>query len=265
MEYSSSWSNSQFTNFSFLEPSIAIDINTSTYQVKTINQLDELLQVLRLRFDVFFREFSSKKRLFSLFPFDIDKHDFACDHLIVKDKNQNKVVACYRLLTSHHKKSFYSEGEFDLNSLLILEGHKVELGRAAVHQDYRHGAVISLLWKGLLEYARKSEARYLFGCSSIGRKDFHLVPQMISYLERKNGFIEDLSLTVRPQYQMRFEIQDTQVVSKTRPLNSLMHMYLMAGAKMGRPMAYDKEMDCLDMLTFMDLSQLPTAFEKRFA
>lgn len=46
---------------------------------------------------------------------------------------------------------------------------------------------------------------------------------------------------------------------------SLMHMYMMAGAKMGPELAYDAEMDCLDVFTLMDMEKLPASFERRFA
>lgn len=247
-----------------LRPYIQIDFENEYYQVKTINHFDELVQVLRLRFEVFFREFSTQKVHFSLFPYDVDMHDFTCDHLIVKDKTTNEVVACYRLMSSKNHSHFYSESEFEMQNLKDKEGTKLELGRACVHKNYRKGAVISLLWKGLIEYARKSETRYMFGCSSINRKDFHHLPKIMEYLEKQDAFIKDVEIGVQPKYRMNFEVPANEVESADRPINSLMHMYLLAGAKMGKNLAYDKEMDCLDMFTLMDMQKLPASFERRF-
>lgn len=280
MEVSALWFNTQFTigraphilrlkslEGKIINPSIEINFENGPYQVKTINHPEELAQVLRLRFEVFFREFSSQKVTFSLFPYDVDMFDFSCDHLIVKDKTQDKVIACYRLVTSDSKRRrFYSEGEFKLDDFLAGPGNKLELGRACVHKDYRKGAVISLLWKGLIEYARKSETRYMFGCSSINRKDFHNVPQILNYLQTQDGFIKDFQIGVRPKYKLPFQIEQTFEGKPTsKAMNSLMHMYLLAGAKMGQDLAYDKEMDCLDMFTLMDMRNLPASFERRFS
>lgn len=283
MEVSSLWFNTQFTiaraphvlrlkslEGKILKPTIQVDFENEFYQVKTINHPEELAQVLSLRFEVFFREFSTQKVTFSLFPYDVDMHDFLCDHLIVKDKAEDKVVACYRLLASNTDKKikrFYSEGEFEINSLLNAPGNKLELGRACVHKDYRNGSVISLLWKGLLDYARQADTRYMFGCSSINRKDFSNLPQIMEYLEKNDSFIKDFEVGVQSKYRMKFKIEGTNSDEKNggKAMGSLMHMYIMAGAKMGRTLAYDAEMDCLDMFTLMDMKNLPPSFKRRFA
>jgi putative hemolysin len=241
--------------------------------VKTADNVEELAQVLSLRFEVFFREFSTNKVTFSLFPYDVDMHDFICDHLIVKEKGSSKIVACYRLLSNNVGKSikkFYSEEEFKLNDFLSSEDNKLELGRACVHKDFRKGTVIALLWKGLLEYAKKSDSRYMFGCSSINRKEFQNVPQIMEWLEQNNSFINEFNVEVQPKYRFNQEIFTggpvlTDIKSGTKVLGSLMHMYVMAGAKIGRTMAYDAEMDCLDMFTLIDLKDLPASFERRFS
>lgn len=281
MEVGALWFNTQFTigrvphylklkslEGKILKPAYQIDFENEYYQVKTVNHPEELAQVLALRFEVFFREFSTQKVTFSLFPYDVDMHDFLCDHLIVKDKALNKVVACYRLLSTNTErpvKRFYSEGEFEIDEFLKAPGHKLELGRACVHRDYRKGTVISLLWKGLLEYARKSESRYMFGCSSINRKDFGNVTEMMTQLENQKNFISNFSVGVRPKYRMKFELPICSEKTSGKAMGSLMHMYLMAGAKLSRTLAYDAEMDCLDMFTLMDLNELPVSFERRFA
>lgn len=277
MEVSSLWFNTQFTigrvphvlKLKYLEkkilrPLIDLHFENEFYEVKTANHPEELAQVLKLRFEVFFREFSTQK-VTSLFPYDIDMHDFVCDHLIVKDKSEDKVIACYRLLSSkaqHKAGRFYSEGEFVIDELVQSTENKLELGRACVHKDYRKGTVIGLLWKGLIEYARKSETRYMFGCSSINRKDFSNLPQIMESLERKDGFIKDFNIGVQPKYKMKFNVETSP---EAGGMNSLMHMYVLAGAKMGRELAYDAEMDCLDMFTLMDMKNLPASFERRFS
>jgi putative hemolysin len=283
MEVSSLWFNTQFTiaraphvlrlkslEGKILKPTIQVDFENEFYHVKTVNHPEELAQVLSLRFEVFFREFSTQKVTFSLFPYDVDMHDFLCDHLIVKDKAEDKVVACYRLLASNTDKKikrFYSEGEFEISSILEASGNKLELGRACVHKDYRTGSVISLLWKGLLDYAKQADTRYMFGCSSINRKDFQNLPLIMDYLEKNDSFINEFQVGVQSKYKMKFKIdgQPSEEKSSGKAMGSLMHMYIMAGAKMGRTLAYDAEMDCLDMFTLMDMKNLPPSFKRRFA
>lgn len=277
---SSFWFNTQFTigraphvirlkssSRKTLTPSFQVYYENEFYEVKTANQPEELEQVLQLRFEVFFREFSTQKISASFLPYDIDNHDFLCDHLIVKDKASDKVVACYRLLSTNSGKKikkFYTQGEFQMDSLLQAPGHKLELGRACVHKDYRKGTVIALLWKGLIGYARKSETRYMFGCSSINRKDFPYFSQIMSSIEEQNGIIRDFEIGVQPKFVCNLDFEEAEE-ENPKAMNSLMHMYMMAGAKFSRNVAYDGEMDCIDMFTLMDMESLPAAFERRFA
>ena len=281
MEVGALWSNTQYSiaraphilrlkgiGRKIVKPAFNVNFENQFYQVKTADQPEELLQVLRLRFDVFFREFSTQKITYTLFPYDVDMHDFLCDHLIVKDKSTNNVVACYRLLSTNSGqdiKRFYSEGEFKIDELLALPGHKLELGRACVHKDYRKGSVISLLWKGLIDYARKSKTKYMFGCSSINRTEFGNLDQIMEEIGGQDGFIQNMKIGVQSKYKMKFSVKQNDERVKGKAMASLMHMYMMAGAKMGEELAYDAEMDCLDVFTLMDMENLPSSFERRFA
>lgn len=250
-----------------LSPSFQIYFENEFYEVKTANQPEELEQVLQLRFEVFFREFSTQKISSSIMPYDIDNHDFLCDHLIVKDKATNKVVACYRLLSTNSGKKikrFYTQGEFQMDSLLSAHGHKLELGRACVHKDFRKGTVIALLWKGLISYARKSDTRYMFGCSSVNRKDFPYFSQILESIERQDGFVSEFEIGVHKKYASLPALKEADD-KNPKAMNSLMHMYMMAGARFGKNFAYDAEMDCIDLFTLMDMEKLPSSFERRFA
>ncbi|HXH30326.1 MAG TPA: GNAT family N-acyltransferase [Bacteriovoracaceae bacterium] len=252
-----------------IKPRIQIDFENQNYQVKTINSATELAEVMRLRFEVFFKEFSQLPALFSFFTYDIDLHDFLCDHLIVKDKTSGRIIACYRLLASGTDARFYSEGEFDLTDFLRAPGNKLELGRACVHKEFRTGPVISLLWKGLIEYARRSDSKYLFGCSSIPRKDFSSYRPIQADLRRRGAVITEFGSRVQAEFLPPSGLDlgaacDDPGRDAARPLTSLMNMYLLAGAKFSQEAAYDKEMDCLDLLTILDIGQLPASFKRKF-
>ena len=274
------WSSTQFTiqklpyylrlknlGNRFLDPFYRVEIENAYFQVKTITTAVELAQVLKLRFNVFYGEFAPSKRIKTFLKYDVDLHDFICDHLIVKDKTSDQVVACYRLLHSdqiHRVDHYYSEAEFDLAPFLALEGKKLELGRACVHKDYRSGQVIALLWKGLCDYARQSEARYLFGCSSVGQKELSHLPQILEELRQGQAFISDYMVKSKSPFKLEPR-QDNSDSSVRRSLNSLMHMYLMAGAKFSSDVAFDEDMNCVDLFTVVDFSKLPPSFERRFA
>lgn len=250
-------------------PFIPLSLSNQFYEVKTVDTVEEFHQVLKLRYEVFFQEFSSFKGRWNLFPYDVDLHDFSCDHLIVKELKSGKVVACYRLLSSktqHRVDHYYSENEFHIEEFLTVPGNKLELGRACVDKDFRKGTVIALLWKGLCEYAKKSESKYLFGCSSIVRKDFDKVGLLKNYLQETSGVLD---FHIRPtkkydpsRHGLNFEASD---LSELRGLSPLIMMYLKAGAKMSTAWAYDSQMDCVDAFTVIDFEKISGEFSRKFA
>jgi putative hemolysin len=256
-----------------LDPHIGLFYENESYCIKTADTLDELNEVLRLRFKVFFKEFSTQTMKLSFVRYDVDKLDFICDHLIVIEKSSQKIVACYRLVTPTQRpflKSYYTETEFVLDEFFKLDAPKLELGRACVHPDFRSGTVIGLLWTGLLEYAKKAQVRYLFGCSSINASDFPVLHQIKDYMESHDSFIKDYKVGVQKKYKIETHPEvksrfNTQTEIEKKPIGSLIHMYMMAGAKLSPEFAYDKEMDCLDVFTAVDLTQIPPSFAKRFS
>lgn len=228
----------------------------------------EIFQTFNLRFNVFFNEFSTKKFKSPLFPYDLEHHDFYCDHLIVKDKMENKVVACYRLLSSSNRENFsqyYSQSEFHLNDFLENNDTKLELGRACVHKDYRNGMIISLLWKGLLAYAKASGAKYLFGCSSFTRKEFPGISHFLHSLESQQQVIQDFKIQSKNEKKVSEVLSMVPQINDLKIVNSLLGMYLLGGAKMSTSLAYDEEMDCMDIFTLLNLKNLPPNFERRFS
>lgn len=251
-------------------PFIPLNFSNQFYEVKTVDTVEEFHQVLKLRYEVFFQEFSTFKGRWNLFPYDVDLHDFSCDHLVVKENKTGKIVACYRLLSSknqHKVDHYYSEGEFDISPFLKAPGHKVELGRACVDKNYRKGTVIALLWKGLCEYARLSESKYLFGCSSIVRKDFDKYAGLQKHL-RQTLAVLDYDIQPTKKYQPErhgLSFKDDSDEIDLKGLSPLLMMYLKAGAKMSSTAAYDKQMDCLDIFTVMDFENISGEFLRKFS
>jgi putative hemolysin len=251
------------------KPHVKIDFKSVRYQVKTATTWSEVLSVLRLRHEIFFREFMGKSGRKKWLPIDLDRHDFSFDHLIVKDLRDGRVVACYRLQSSKFKKStrkFYTEEEFNLDDFLSLTGHKVELGRASVHKDYRKGTVIILLWQGLYQYVKKVEAKYLFGCSSLSSTHFERIPQIINDISSDPSNQLGFQVKVKSKYainSLNSVMGKAENLAAEGNLNSLMGMYKLAGAKFSTELAYDKELDCVDIFTCLDFDHLPEIFEQK--
>ncbi|MEO6794830.1 MAG: GNAT family N-acyltransferase [Mycobacterium sp.] len=101
---------------------------------------------------------------------DADRFDQYCDHLLVRDDNTGELVGCYRMLPptgAIAAGGLYSATEFDVSALDSLRPSLVEMGRAVVRLGHRNGAVVLLMWAGILAYLDRYQYDYVTGCVSV--------------------------------------------------------------------------------------------------
>ena len=129
---------------------------------------DDIGAVQRLRYDVFSTEpgfgLRNDDRI------DADRFDEYCDHLIVREDSSGDIVGCYRMLPppgAIAAGGLYSATEFDITALDALRPSLVEMGRAVVREDHRNGAVVLMMWTGILAYLDASGYDYVTGCVSV--------------------------------------------------------------------------------------------------
>ena len=244
---------------------IAVDFTVRGYRVKTIETQGELRQVLRLRQAVFHREFAGRRVSFRS---DRDVLDDAADHLAIIDLKLDRVAGVYRLLPSFVGHPFYSDSEFDLAPLLALPGGKLELSRACIDRQYRSGAVITLLWKGIAEYAKKVEATYLFGLSSVNSVDLDQLIRIHRYFDQNSMLARNVAITPREAYHIAgFDeayAANLDAAALGADVPSLFKTYIKAGARVCSQPVIDRAFNCADWLTLLDLSELEGGFGRKF-
>lgn len=101
---------------------------------------------------------------------DADRFDEFCDHLLVREDTSGELVGCYRMLPppgAIAAGSLYTATEFDVRALDELRPSLVEMGRAVVRADHRNGAVVLLMWAGILAYLDRCGYDYVTGCVSV--------------------------------------------------------------------------------------------------
>lgn len=254
------------------QPKIELSSDKGPYLLKTVTTSDELIQALRLRYQVFHREMIGKTRPRGI---DVDHFDFICDHLVILDKKSNQVVGTYRLNCSLFNQSWYSAQEFNLRRVLEQPGVKLELGRACIHKDFRKGPVIALLWRGIAEYMSATNASLLFGCASIKTES----PRQAALLQRHF----ELEGRMQPEYNcaptLKYTMPSLSLWRETlrRPLTpdeqteaeglvpALCRAYLKAGAYLGGEPAWDEEFRCIDFLTILPRENLNRALWRKYS
>ena len=164
-------------------------IESENYIIKLVHTKSELKQAQSLRYSVFYKEKRAKPTLQKkLIKLDYDKIDKFADHLIVLDKNtKNKVVGTYRLIRGDVAElfgGFYSSSEFNLENIInkYQNKHILELGRSCVHQNYRNGSIMNLLWKAIAEYIKLFDIKVLIGSASFSGIDPLKYAEELSFL-----------------------------------------------------------------------------------
>ena len=243
-------------------PNIELYFSNKYYEIKTVNTKCELMETLYLRKKVFEEEMCT-----NFTPvIEIDEFDKYSDIMIVRHLKTNKIVGTYRMLLEDSISKFYSETEFNIEGFLKAKGKKLELSRACIDQHHRNGGVISLLWRGILQYATIVNAKFLFGSSSMWNCDFTIAKAVFHNLQQ-NGMSSNM-YNISPNACHRIpsfnsiEVADNSIKKSLIP--SLLRVYLSAGALIHGDPAYDREFNCIDFLTVLNLQEIDINFKRKY-
>ena len=221
----------------------------------------DILEAQRLRYRIFAGELGAN--LPTRTPgVDQDIYDPFCEHLIVRDDNEDIVVGTYRILSPENARrvgNYYSENEFDLTRLQLLRPRLVEIGRSCVHPDYRSGATIALLWGGLAKFMKENAYDYLMGCASISMADGgHAAASLYRSLGKHMGPVE---YRVFPRCPLPLAAlrQDDEVEAPP-----LIKGYLRAGAWICGDPAWDPDFNTADLPILMPMANVSDRYAKHF-
>lgn len=252
-------------------PKINLRLETSSYILKTADTALELIESCKLRHEVFYQEFQEVEEI----GVDVDQYDFHFDHLVIIHKESKKIIGTYRLSCNELSEISYTESEFNLEEIFKLKGPHLELGRACIQKEHRRGAmVISLLWKGIIEYMNLCGASILYGCSSIKINTTHEAALVYKYLENLGAVM--MSDTAHPVGEFKMndfseaynsfstELGPEQSALAESLVPSLLKFYIKFGAKIASEPAFDREFNCMDFLTVMKKEEITMSLSKKF-
>lgn len=222
----------------------------------------------RLRHDVF-----SSEPGFALTDtgdgLDADRFDEHCDHLLVREEDSGEFVGCYRMLSPTGAVAaggLYTATEFDIRTLDSLRPSMVEMGRAVVHNDHRSGAVVLLMWAGILAYLDHCDYDYVTGCVSVpvvtdGEPRGTQIRGVRDFVARRHA----AEYRVHPRRPVMIDGRTLdEIAPPARPvIPPLMRGYLRLGARICGEPAHDLDFGVGDFPALLDKRQADIRYLRR--
>jgi putative hemolysin len=245
-----------------------IEAEVGRYRLRLAESAGDREAACRLRFKVFNIEMHEGLESSYETGLDTDKYDAVCDHLLVEDKQDGRVVGTYRMqsgATAAENFGYYSEQEFQLSAYEPLRSQILELGRASIDREHRSPEVLTLLWRGIAQFASNRNLRYLLGCSSLNSQSPAEGWQMYRKLERYRVSPE-FATEPTPGFACPSASEDSSGLPAAAEVNvpKLLKSYLAVGCRIGGPPAWDREFGTIDFLTFLDLKLVTPSVRNRF-
>ena len=257
-----------------------IHAEVGRYRLRLAQTVEDRDAACRLRFKVFNIELGEGLESSYRTGLDTDHFDLFCEHLLVEDKTDKRIVGTYRMqsgTTAAHNLGYYSEQEFSFAPYEPLRPGILELGRASIDRDHRTPEVLTLLWRGIAQYATDMGLRYLIGCSSLNSKDpaegWQMYRQLEHFRVSPEFATEPTSAYACPTEQEGASAQPSHCpqdpsapVSPASQVKvpKLLKTYLAIGARIGGPPAWDREFGTIDFLTLLDLKLISPSARNRF-
>lgn len=249
---------------------------SGSLEVRLVATEAELRAAQALRYRVFYEEQHAVAGDGARSRLDADPYDPVCDHLLVIDHRENRVVGAYRLLRqviAEQHSGFYSSREFDLRPLLTHAddggpGQLLELGRSCVDPAYRNSATISMLWRGIASYLELHRIRFMFGCASFPGTEPEDHAASLSYLFHHHLAPVEMRARALATHHIEMNRRPADrldVRAAVRGLPPLIRGYLRVGAMVGDGAFVDRQFNTVDVFVVMPVDGIAQRYAERFA
>ncbi len=190
---------------------------------------------------------------------DADAFDEHCDHVLVRENTSGEIVGCYRMLSpagAIAAGGLYTATEFDVRALDPLRPYMVEMGRAVVRADHRNGAVILMMWAGILAYLDRFGYDYVIGCVSVPTHGDGIPGSRLRGIRdvvlRRHSADATLMVTPRRPVVIEGRPLDSIVPPERITVPPLMRAYLRLGAQICGQPSHDPEFGVGDFPALLD-------------
>jgi putative hemolysin len=185
-----------------------------------------------------------------------------CAFYINPETKEQELIGGFILMRFLEEDSFCKATlKYDLSKL--LKKHKfqiLEATRAIVHPNHRDSMAMLLLWRGIIEYAKKYDLRFIIGTLSFCGTDAEKYQDAASYLFHNYRMPEDI--LVRPldcdnayyhEIIPNEELNHEEAKGKIPPL---LRSMLRFGAEVGEGFYIDHELKTVETFTILDMNKV---------
>jgi putative hemolysin len=239
---------------------------SGTLEVRLATTLAEIEAAQRMRYEIFYREMNAKPSPeMEASGRDFDEYDPVCQHLLVVDRSNNRVVATYRLMredaAARSPKGFYTASEYDIADMLKARAGQrmLELGRSCVLKEFRTGPTMQLLWRGLLVYLIRNDIALMFGCASLPGTDPKEHALQLSYLYHYHLAPEGERVRALKDRYVSMNMMPKEAVDPAEALRSLPPLvkgYMRSGAQVGDGAFIDYQFGTTDVFIYFPIANV---------
>ncbi len=228
----------------------------------------------RLRYRIFCEEMGAVANLaVQQQKRDFDQYDEACYHLIVIDNSRvgdARVVGTYRLLTRSNMAkigSFYTETEYNIDTMKAQPIEIMELGRSCVEQQYRTRSVIQMLWAGIGAFIAAKNVKLMFGCASFHGVNVKEHIHALSYLYHYHMTPEQYRPVALPAHYVSMNLMPKEEVvprAALAVLPPLIKGYLRLNGTVGDGAVIDYAFNTTDVSIVVQTDLLKAQYADRY-
>ena len=236
----------------------------------------EIEAAQRLRYRVFYEEMGAVPTpAMRARRIDADRFDALADHLLVVDLERGTerrpcVVGCYRVLresVARERGGFYTAQEFDLGDVRCPDGELMELGRSCVEPEYRTGAVMQLLWRGIADYIDGHRVGLMLGCASLPGTDPDAAATVLSFLHHNVLAPQGLrprAVAERFVATDRLPPEAVDARGALKDLPPLLKAYLRMGGMIGEGAVVDHQFNTIDVCLVLPTERVQANYQRHY-